>query len=164
MGYVRRQLDDLVNLDEPAWPLVQQWVSDARRSVEVLEPSELAGECLVSVQITTRSPLGAVMLRTGGILVDHGWLRILGSGHPRLARALPRWNPKVTAFGTLRPIHSNGRTLKSGMRIFFNGVYRATLKNSMNCIVGMDGPTRLPFQMEAMPLPSIHRYQSTFRP
>lgn len=92
MGYVRRRLDDLVNLDEPAWPLVQEWVSGAQRSVEVLEPSARAGECLVSVQITTRSPLGAVILRSGGILVDHGWLRILGSGHPRLPRALPDWN------------------------------------------------------------------------
>jgi hypothetical protein len=29
---------------------------------------------------------------TGGILVDHGWLRFLGSGHPKLSRTLSGWN------------------------------------------------------------------------
>jgi len=35
---------------------------------------------LVAVQVTTRSPMGAIIYETGGILVDHGWIRILGSG------------------------------------------------------------------------------------
>ena len=39
-----------------------------------------------------RSPLGAVVYETGGILVDGGWLRILGSGNARLTRTLPGWN------------------------------------------------------------------------
>jgi hypothetical protein len=92
MSYVKKGLAQLVNRDEPAWPLVQEWISQAVRPVEVLPPSEQAGEALVSVQVTTRSPMGAIILETGGILVDHGWLRILGSGHPRLARSLPEWN------------------------------------------------------------------------
>jgi hypothetical protein len=36
--------------------------------------------------------LGAVIYETGGILVDGGWLRVLGSGHARLTRTLPGWN------------------------------------------------------------------------
>ena len=44
------------------------------------------------MQVTTRSTIGAVAFETGGILVDHGWLRFLGSGHPRLTRTLPGWN------------------------------------------------------------------------
>jgi hypothetical protein len=36
--------------------------------------------------------MGAVIYETGGLLVDHGWLRLLGSGHPRLPRSLPGWN------------------------------------------------------------------------
>ena len=36
--------------------------------------------------------MGAVIFETGGILIDEGWLRILGSGHPRLPRSLPDWN------------------------------------------------------------------------
>jgi hypothetical protein len=36
--------------------------------------------------------MGAIIYESGGLLVDHGWLRILGSGHPRLPRSLPTWN------------------------------------------------------------------------
>lgn len=92
MAYVRRTLEKLLNLDEPAWPLVQTWIGQATNPVEVLPPSESAGDALVSLQVTTRSPLGAVVYHTGGILVDHGWIRFLGSGHPRLPRSLPQWN------------------------------------------------------------------------
>ncbi len=42
--------------------------------------------------MTTRSPMGAVVYETGGLLIDGGWLRVLGSGHPRLPRTLPGWN------------------------------------------------------------------------
>lgn len=44
------------------------------------DPSR-ASACLVGLEITTRSWLGAVVANTGGLLVDHGWLRVLGSGH-----------------------------------------------------------------------------------
>lgn len=92
MSYVKKDLGQLVNRDEPAWPLVQEWISEAVRPVEVLPPSEQSAEALVSVQVTTRSPMGAILFHTGGLLVDHGWTRILGSGHPRLPRSLPAWN------------------------------------------------------------------------
>jgi hypothetical protein len=36
--------------------------------------------------------MGAIAYETGGVLIDHGWLRFLGSGHPRLSRKLPDWN------------------------------------------------------------------------
>src|SRR5271157_1490427 len=92
MAYTKRQIEDLIDSAEPAWPLVLGWVKEAIHPVEVLPPSENACNSLVSVQVTTRSPLGAVILHSGGILVDHGWLRLLGSGHPRLPRSLPSWN------------------------------------------------------------------------
>ena len=89
----KRSLQELLNTDEPAWPLVQSWLGEATNAVEVLPPSESArGEALVATQVTTRSPMGAVIYETGGLLVDHGWLRVLGSGHPRLPRSLPGWN------------------------------------------------------------------------
>src|SRR5437762_7116704 len=46
--------------------------------------------CLYRLQVTARSPLGALALNSGGLLVDHGWLRFLGGGHdglPDLATA-----------------------------------------------------------------------------
>lgn len=36
--------------------------------------------------------MGAVVYETGGIVVDNGWLRILGSGSPALNRDLMGWN------------------------------------------------------------------------
>lgn len=36
--------------------------------------------------------MGAIIYETGGLLVDHGWIRILGSSHPRLPRSVPSWN------------------------------------------------------------------------
>jgi hypothetical protein len=42
--------------------------------------------------VTTRSPMGSIVYETGGLLIDGGWLRVLGSGHPRLPRSLPDWN------------------------------------------------------------------------
>jgi len=43
--------------------------------------------------------MGAIIYETGGILIDSGWLRILGSGHPRLPRTLPGWNAVRTTSG-----------------------------------------------------------------
>lgn len=36
--------------------------------------------------------LGTIALYAGGILLDSGWVRVLGSGHPRLGGGLREWN------------------------------------------------------------------------
>ena len=36
--------------------------------------------------------MGAIIYHTGGLLVDHGWLRFLGSGSSKLSRSLAAWN------------------------------------------------------------------------
>jgi len=88
-----QSLDELLERNEPAWPLVQGWVREAANAVEVLPANDQTrAEALVATQVTTRSPMGAVIYETGGLLIDHGWLRVLGSGHPRLPRSLPGWN------------------------------------------------------------------------
>src|SRR5262249_33606615 len=62
-------------------------------SVEVLPPDlSNRDEVLLEAQISTHSPLGAILYETGGLLIDHGWLRILGSGHPKLPRSFSEWN------------------------------------------------------------------------
>ncbi len=40
--------------------------------------------------------MGAIIYETGGILVDNGWIRILGSGNEKLNRTLPDWNKGKT--------------------------------------------------------------------
>jgi hypothetical protein len=91
-----KPLHELINRDDAGWPLVQQWVAEATNPVEVLPPPDDATRehALLDMQVTTRSPMGAITYESGGIFVDHGWLRILGSGHPRLPRSLPGWNFK----------------------------------------------------------------------
>lgn len=86
-------LDDLVHLTDPAWPLVARAVETAPHPVDVLpRDPERAERTLLGLQLTTRSTLGSVAFYTGGVLVDSGWLRLLGSGHDRLARDVMRWN------------------------------------------------------------------------
>jgi hypothetical protein len=87
-----RSLDELVNTDDPALPLVREWLGAAARPVEILPPSQARSDAVLQTQVTTRSPMGAIIYETGGLLIDHGWLRVLGSGHPRLTRTLPTWN------------------------------------------------------------------------
>lgn len=40
--------------------------------------------------------MGAIVYMTGGLLVDDGWIRILGSGSAQLNRTLPDWNKNKT--------------------------------------------------------------------
>lgn len=88
-----RALDELVNVADPAWPTVQRWLSEARNVACVLPTDEVRRQrALHDAQITTRSPMGAIIYETGGILVDDGWLRLLGSGSQRQPRSLPDWN------------------------------------------------------------------------
>ena len=87
-----RNLEELVDRCDPAIPLVREWLARSSRPVELLPPSKRSGDVLVSLQATTRSPMGAIAYETGGILIDHGWLRILGSGHPKLPRDIAGWN------------------------------------------------------------------------
>jgi hypothetical protein len=62
-----------------AWPLVQRWIEQAVTAVNVLPIDEKSGrETLAELGLTERSVLGALALHTGGLAVDHGWLRVLG--------------------------------------------------------------------------------------
>jgi len=87
-----RSLSELIDLDDPAFPLVRDLAANAVRPVEILPPSATRDDVLWRTQVTTRSPMGAVVYEMGGILIDGGWLRVLGSGHLRLTRTLPGWN------------------------------------------------------------------------
>jgi uncharacterized protein DUF2625 len=87
------KLEELIDTDEPGWPVVQGWLNAATNPVEILPARDPdRAEALVATQVTTRSPMGAIIYETGGLLIDFRWLRILGSGHPRLPRTLPGWN------------------------------------------------------------------------
>lgn len=88
-----RPVEELINTKEPGWVLVQEWIDSATNKVEILPCNkEKATDALYKTQVTTRSPMGAIIYSSGGLLIDNGWIRILGSGHARLNRTLPDWN------------------------------------------------------------------------
>lgn len=79
-----RSLQELRDVDDPAWPALEATLAKhpgtSALPVEVAE----AEAQLVALQITAASTLGAIALHTGGITLDHGWLRMLGGGAPGL--------------------------------------------------------------------------------
>lgn len=87
-----RSLDELINRDDPGIELVRKWVREAKVDCEILDPSDFADETLLHLQVTTRSPMGAIAHDTGGLLIQGGWLRFLGSGSPVLTRRIDQWN------------------------------------------------------------------------
>lgn len=93
----RRSLKELTEAGDPAWPLLRDWIANASIEVEVLPAQEeKRAQALLESQVTLRSPMGALVYHTGGMLIDNGWLRILGSGHSRLPRSLAGWNRERT--------------------------------------------------------------------
>lgn len=101
-----RTLQELINKDEPGWPIVNEWIGLAKNKVEILPcDKQKAEEALVHTQVTTRSLMGAIVYETGGLLIDNGWIRILGAGGGRMKRSLPEWNKRKTfnEYGEIPP-------------------------------------------------------------
>ena len=99
-------VNELINTTNPGWPVVKDWIESAKNKVEILTAdSAKAKDALFKTQVTTRSPMGSVVYMTGGIFVDDGWIRILGSGNPKLNRTLPDWNKEksIQKFGEASP-------------------------------------------------------------
>jgi hypothetical protein len=95
-----RTLEELIDTEDAALPLLKEWAAEASHPFEILEPAKATSErerTLLALQVSTRSTLGAVAYDTGGLLIDHGWLRVLGSGHERLARNIVDWNAEQSA-------------------------------------------------------------------
>lgn len=76
-----------------AMTVIESWISSAPHPIEVLPCVSEHGEiALEALQVTARSPLGAIAYETGGLLIDGGWIRVLGAGHLKLARTIAGWN------------------------------------------------------------------------
>jgi hypothetical protein len=93
-----RPLSELINATDSSWPLIEDWVKSAKNKVEILELDTTSDKnALYNTQVTTRSLMGAIIFNTGGLIIDNGWIRILGSGNSKLNRSIPTWN-KVKSF------------------------------------------------------------------
>ncbi|MDT6987321.1 DUF2625 family protein [Streptomyces lusitanus] len=75
-----REVNELINVGDQAWPLLVQELSGTDVPVEVLPgDAEMGRASLLQLQVSARSNLGGIVLNCGGLLVDSGWLRIFGS-------------------------------------------------------------------------------------
>jgi hypothetical protein len=84
-----RSLAELTDIGDPAWPDVQRLMGGSPWTVRVLpRTAHRAEKELLALQVSLRSVLGASIWHTGGMLIDHGWLRVFGSGSEELA-----WTP-----------------------------------------------------------------------
>lgn len=88
-----RSVADLVDLHDDALPMIREWMAAAPIDARLLDCPREAGErALARLQVTTRSPLGALAYHSGGLLIDDGWLRVWGAGSAELPRAVDTWN------------------------------------------------------------------------
>lgn len=88
-----KKAEELIDNIDPGWIIVEDWIKSGKNKVEILPADRLkAKEALFKTQVTTRSPMGSIVFMTGGLLIDNGWIRILGSGNSRFNRTLPDWN------------------------------------------------------------------------
>lgn len=88
-----RPLNILTASSESGWDLVMQWKESATNPVEILPTENSRSDlALYQSQLSTETPIGSIIYHCGGILIDHGWIRILGSGCNRIDRSLPSWN------------------------------------------------------------------------
>jgi hypothetical protein len=106
-----KTFQELIDRDQPGWHLVKEWLTTAKNRVVVLEADIRAREeALVRLQVTSRSPLGAVALETGGLLVDGGWVRVLGADGPAM-QGIVAWNgldgPSQAVPGALLVAHDS---------------------------------------------------------
>lgn len=134
-GQNKKSFSELTKTDDPAWIIVQDWVKNAEVKVDVLSKDDKKAETeLVMAQITTRSPMGAIIYETGGISIENGMIRILGSGNTKLNRGLMTWNKNKSfkndeslkfllvaddAFGGFFAINGGGISSESIGRIFY---------------------------------------------
>lgn len=80
-----RAVGELRDVDDPAWPHIAQALRGAASPVTIVEVEPARGAAvLYRLQVTARSSLGALALNCGGLIVDDGWLRLLGGGGDRL--------------------------------------------------------------------------------
>ncbi|WP_130734657.1 DUF2625 domain-containing protein [Flavobacterium sp. J27] len=88
-----KPVSELLNLTDSGWPIVEDWINTAKNKVEILNlDSNSDKDALYHTQVTTRSPMGAIVYNSGGLIIDDGWIRILGAGNSKLNRSISNWN------------------------------------------------------------------------
>jgi hypothetical protein len=75
---------------ELGWAEIDALVAGAAVQAELLP-----AEAVPPIGVLPDPWLARMASAAGGILVDHGWLRMLGAGHPRIGDGLVGWNARL---------------------------------------------------------------------
>ncbi|WP_434779119.1 DUF2625 family protein [Neisseria sp. Ec49-e6-T10] len=91
-----KTLEELTRQSSSIWPQMQVEFGKSPVLVKILpaDPQQ-AEKTLLQIQAPTSSDFGAILYHTGGLLIDHGWVRVLGSGSEQL-RGIIQWNQDKT--------------------------------------------------------------------
>lgn len=90
---VIKPLSELTKNQQKGWDVISQWSSNGKNKIEILPKDNLrADSVLFKTQLSASSPIGAVVFGCGGILIEDGWIRILGSGCKQFDRSISDWN------------------------------------------------------------------------
>jgi len=74
-----RTVEELTCVDDPAWDAFLDDIAAGRHDVTIVPGDPTAcRRTLHRLQMTAHSTLGGIALNCGGMLVDHGWIRVLG--------------------------------------------------------------------------------------
>ncbi|GAS83299.1 DUF2625 family protein [Paenibacillus amylolyticus] len=84
---------ELVDRENHAWEELKELLDSGENTYEyVPAKQEAGGDTLYRLQISTKSYLGAVAYETEGIVVDQGWITLLGAGGDSTSGSLTSWN------------------------------------------------------------------------
>lgn len=88
-----KSVEELLNTENDAWEECKAFLKEGNNQLNILDvPSTVGEKTLYQLQVTTASYLGVIAHKTGGILVDHGWIKLLGSPHKDIFGDLASWN------------------------------------------------------------------------
>ncbi|WP_233507896.1 DUF2625 family protein [Spongiactinospora gelatinilytica] len=83
-------LHELIDGNDPAWPLLQEEFATTSVPLQVFAGDPEQGRsCLLQLQVSVESYLGALALHSGGLILDCGWLRVFGGSSMTGVDALP---------------------------------------------------------------------------
>ncbi|BFH63375.1 DUF2625 family protein [Paenibacillus azoreducens] len=88
-----RPIEELVDTENDSWMEFKEMLEKGKNSYTLVPNEENAGEgTLYRLQVSTKSYLGSVAYRTGGVVFDHGWVTLLGAGGAGIYGSLTSWN------------------------------------------------------------------------
>ena len=75
------------------WERLRSWIAAGSNNVQICVGSTDRGHKVISrLHLNSSSTLGMIALNTGGLVIDNGWIKLLGSGCSSIQGDLLTWN------------------------------------------------------------------------